>query len=140
MSKPACNAKRFHGLARLASVRGHVVFVDESGDLGISSRSTRSITICAVATGSCRRLEGIPGRVRRRLHVKKQKEKSELKFSNSSSRIRERALDSLATMEDVRVMAGKKGCRPWPDCELRAPLGAHLPAQDLPAQIRLSSQ
>ncbi|MCI0498013.1 MAG: DUF3800 domain-containing protein [Thermoplasmata archaeon] len=86
-------------------MRGHVVFVDESGDLGLSSRSTRSITICAVATGSCRRLDGIPGRVRRRLHVKKQKEKSELKFSNSSSRIRERALDSLATMEDVRVIA-----------------------------------
>jgi len=86
-------------------VRGHVVFVDESGDLGLSSKSTRTITICAVATGSCRQLEGIPGRIRRRLHVKKQKERSELKFCNSSSRIRERALDSLATIEDVRVIA-----------------------------------
>ena len=47
----------------------------------------------------------MPGRIRRKLHLKKQKERSELKFCNSSVRVREHALYSLAAADDVKVLA-----------------------------------
>lgn len=104
-SKPTCSAKWHQKMEPPAVVRGHVVFVDESGDLGLSPGASETITVCGVSTTDCRHLERIPRRLRRRLIARKMRERSELKFYNSTQRVREHALHSLASISDARVIA-----------------------------------
>jgi hypothetical protein len=81
------------------------VFVDESGDLGLSLGASKSITICAVATGSRARFERMPRRIRRNRLGRSVRDRPELKFYNSTPRMREFVLEPLVAFEDVRIVA-----------------------------------
>jgi len=83
-------------------VRKITVFVDESGDVGFSARSSKHLTLVAVATEAPLVLERIPKKIRRTLLMKRQRQVPELKFHASSPRVRR------AFLEMVRQSAGAR--------------------------------
>ena len=71
------------------------IFIDESGDLGFSRRGSRYFVLTAVAIDdqeTLKRFQRIPKKIRQRKLKKRLRKESELKFSNSSTVIREQFL------------------------------------------------
>ncbi len=80
----------------------HSIYIDESGDLGISSLSSQHFVLVAIKVNDdktnilCSR---IPKFVRKKLLKKRFKKTSELKFSNSSEHIRNIFLQKAAKLD-----------------------------------------
>ncbi len=78
-----------------------LIYIDESGDLGMSPKGSNYFIITAVKlcdsldVGYCR----IPKKIRQKGLKKKDKKTSELKFSNSSVLIREMFLNRVAKLD-----------------------------------------
>ena len=81
------------------------VFVDESGDVGFSPRSSRHLTLVAAATEAPLVLERIPKKVRRTLIRKRQRQVPELKFHASSPRVRRAFLEMVLRSGEVRAIS-----------------------------------
>jgi len=86
-------------------VRKLTVFADESGDVGLSARSSKHLTIVAVATEAPLVLERIPRKIRRTILMKKQRQVPELKFHASSPRVRRTFLEMVHHSVGVRVVS-----------------------------------
>lgn len=97
--KLACSDNPFGQPPSLTAVQRRFVFVDESGDFGLSSRSSRFVTIAAISTNDPRQFERIPLRVRKRRLKKSVLSVGELKFHDSSRSVR---IDFLRRIEAVR--------------------------------------
>jgi hypothetical protein len=78
------------------------VFVDESGDLGFSEKSTKHFVMCAVATENPIRLSRIVKLVRSKHLGKDMRDLPELKFHQSREEVRKCLLEMLAS-EDVGI-------------------------------------
>jgi len=63
------------------------VFIDESGDLGFTKKSSKYYVIASVETQNLNELNRVPKKVRKRLK-KKEKDIPEFKFSRSSDKVR----------------------------------------------------
>ena len=81
------------------------VFVDESGDVGFSPRSSRHLTLVAVATEAPLVLERIPKKIRRTLLLKRQRQVPELKFHASSPRVRRVFLEMVLRSGGARAVS-----------------------------------
>jgi len=79
------------------------VFVDESGDFGFGTGSSRYFTLCAVMTRHPELLDRIPKRIRRRRLKKSLLRKPELKFYSTSPEIRKIVLAGVAAIQDLAV-------------------------------------
>ena len=86
-------------------MRKLTVFVDESGDVGFSDRSSKHLTLVAVATEAPLVLERIPKKVRRTLLMKRQRQVPELKFHASSPRVRRAFLEMVSHSGRVRAVS-----------------------------------
>lgn len=86
-------------------MRKITVFVDESGDVGFSARSSKHLTLVAVATEAPLALERIPRRIRRTLVAKGQRRVPELKFHASSPRVRRAVLETVRESAGVRAIS-----------------------------------
>lgn len=78
------------------------IFIDESGDLGFSKRGSKYFIISAVLIQdekTLKEFERIPKKIRQRKLKKSMKKLSELKFSNSSTVIREQFLTRAAVLD-----------------------------------------
>jgi hypothetical protein len=78
------------------------VFVDESGDLGFSEKSTKHFVMCAVATEDPIRLSRIVKQVRSKYIGKDLRDLPELRFHQSREETRKCLLELLAS-EDVSI-------------------------------------
>jgi hypothetical protein len=88
------------------------VFVDESGDLGFSGRSSAYFVICALATSDPSQVRRAMKRVRQRTIGKNLKSVPELKFSASTDSVRERVLRMIARLDvEVWYVCLRKGSR-----------------------------
>ncbi|MFH0815425.1 MAG: DUF3800 domain-containing protein [Methanobacteriota archaeon] len=97
------NASRHTGACRgWPPAKTLYVFVDESGDLGFSERSTRHFVMCAVATENPIRLSRIVKKVRSKNLGTGLRDLPELKFHQSRESTRKCLLDLLAS-EDVNI-------------------------------------
>jgi hypothetical protein len=79
------------------------VFVDESGDLGFGTGSSRYFTLCAVMTRQPELLDRIPKKIRRRRLKKSLLRKPELKFYSTSPEIRKAVLTETAAIQDLEI-------------------------------------
>jgi len=70
------------------------IFIDESGDLGFTTKSSKSYIIASVGTRDLVELNRIPKKVRRTLR-KKRKDISEFKFTRSDDVVRRRFIERL---------------------------------------------
>lgn len=86
-------------------MRKLAVFVDESGDVGFSARSSKHLTLVAVATEAPLALERIPKKIRRTLLMKRQCQVPELKFHASSPRVRRAFLEMVRHSVGVRAVS-----------------------------------
>ncbi len=84
-------------------MRGCLVFVDESGDLGFGIGASRHITVAAVIVEDGKQLERIPQKMRRRRLKKCLLEKPELKFHNSDHGLRTAVLKKVAGLPEARI-------------------------------------
>jgi hypothetical protein len=75
------------------------VFVDESGDLGFSGRSSSYFVICALATRNAASVRRAVKKVRQRALGKSLRSVPELKFSASSTHLRESVLRALSRLD-----------------------------------------
>jgi len=84
-------------------MRHRTAFIDESGDLGFSLRSSKHFTVVALVSPDPTTLERIPKRVRRRKLKKSLRRKPELKFYNSSPDVRRMVLRMIAEVTGTRI-------------------------------------
>jgi len=80
-------------------------FVDESGDLGLSMRSSKHITFAAVMTRTPEHLGRIPRRARRKSYGRHATMSHELKFSNSCPEARRLMLTMISQAHDLNIVA-----------------------------------
>lgn len=71
------------------------VYIDESGDLGFSEKSTKHFVIALVGVENPKEIKNTIKKIRQRIIKKKLKEVPELKFNKSSHLIKERFLRAL---------------------------------------------
>ena len=86
-------------------MRRLTVYVDESGDVGFSVRSSKHLTLVALATEAPLVLERIPKKVRRTLLMRRHCQVPELKFHASSPRVRRAFLEMVRHSEGVRAVS-----------------------------------
>jgi hypothetical protein len=84
-------------------MRHRTVFIDESGDLGFSLRSSKHFAVVALVSPDPTTLERIPKRVRRRKLRKSLRRKPELKFHNSNPDVRRLVLRMIAEVTGTRI-------------------------------------
>ena len=84
-------------------MRHRTVFIDESGDLGFSLRSSKHFAVVALVSQDPTTLERIPKRVRRRKLKKILRRKPELKFYNSSPDVRRIVLRMIVDVPGTRI-------------------------------------
>ncbi len=72
------------------------IYLDESGDLGFSSKSSKYFVIAALLTKDRLQIERCITKVRKERLSKKYKRISELKYHNSSSIVKRRILECIA--------------------------------------------
>lgn len=79
------------------------VFIDESGDFGFSSKSSRHITLSAIVVSDRVALERIPKRMRKQLG-KNAKTRPELKFHKSDDSVKRKVLNSFFSLPNAKVV------------------------------------
>ncbi len=79
------------------------IFLDESGDLGFSKRSSNWFILTIVLTNSHRRIENVIKRTHRGLK-KKYKRIKELHAYNSNVITRKRILNDLVKLDDIKIL------------------------------------
>lgn len=80
------------------------IFIDESGDLGFSAKSSRWMIVTLLLTNSHRRVEKCVKKVHRGLR-KKGKRVRELHAYHENEVTRKRVLSKIAELEDIQVIA-----------------------------------
>lgn len=82
------------------------IFIDESGDLGFNKmRGSKFFVVCAIKIDDKKTLYRIIKRHRERYLKKKYKEKSEVKFSNTSKENRRRILEDIKNIENLEIFS-----------------------------------
>jgi hypothetical protein len=85
------------------------VFIDESGDLGLSPRSSRHLVLAAVVTSNPNALRKIVRRARQRFLSKKLASVPELKWRMSSPRLRQKVLSMIRAADcDAMLLVYRK--------------------------------
>ncbi|MCG2693118.1 DUF3800 domain-containing protein [Candidatus Parcubacteria bacterium] len=79
------------------------MFLDESGDLGFSQRSSRWFVLTIVLTNEHRKIEKVVKKIHRRLK-KKYRRVMELHAYHADSITKKRMLRCLADLEDIKVL------------------------------------
>lgn len=81
------------------------IYIDESGDLGFGKKGSKYFIVsCVVIDNEKTRIkfERIPKKIRQRTLKKKMKKQAELKFSNSSIRVRKEFLEKASKL-DIKI-------------------------------------
>jgi len=96
-------------------VHTSTVFVDESGDLGFGSGSSRYITIGALITDCPDDVRRIPLHIRKRKLKKRLRQKPELEFHNSCPELRKSVLGMVMALQGVSIasVTVDKRSMPW---------------------------
>ncbi len=86
------------------------VFIDESGDLGFSSKSTKFFVVAYVVPKESWIIRTQIGRILKRLHRRRKYTGYELKFSNSSHNVRLNVLNKLRKFDwEAGIIVLEKG-------------------------------
>lgn len=78
------------------------IFLDESGDLGFKSKSSKWFVFTAICTKSYRKIEKVLKKIRRGLKRKQRKVK-ELHAYHSDAKTRKRLLKKLTELQDLKI-------------------------------------
>jgi hypothetical protein len=79
------------------------IFIDESGDLGFSEKSSSVFLLGGIATLRHFQIQRIPKKIRQNLH-KKLKNMPELKANRSDTNVRKKVLEELTKCDDTIVI------------------------------------
>ena len=79
-------------------------YIDESGDLGYSHKSSSHFVMGAIVTKNRRCVEKIPKKIRQKVLKKSKRRVPELKANSSDERVRKKVLEELSKCKDTGII------------------------------------